>query len=120
MAGPFVGIDVSKDRLDVALRPGGAFRVPNDPAGHADLVRRLAALAPALVVLEATGGLGLPAPPPLAAGGLPAAAVNPRQARDFAKATSRLAKTDAIDAEALAHFAEAVRPEPRPLPGPEQ
>lgn len=120
MAGPFVGIDVSKDHLDVALRPGTAFRVPNDPAGHAGLAARLLPLAPELVVLEATGGLELPAAAALAAAGLPVAAVNPRQARDFAKATGRLAKTDAIDAEALAHFAEAVRPEPRPLPGPEQ
>ena len=120
MAGPFVGIDVSKDHLDVALRPGGVFRVPNDPAGHADLVGRLLPLGPALVVMEATGGLELPALAALAAAGLRAAAVNPRQARDFAKATGRLAKTDRIDAEGLAHFAEAIRPVPRPLPGPEQ
>jgi transposase len=120
MAGPFVGIDVSKGHLDVAVRPGAAFRVPNDPAGHAELAARLAPLGPALVVLEATGGLELPAAAQLAAAGLPVAAVNPRQARDFARATGRLAKTDRLDAEALAHFAEAVRPEQRPLPGPEQ
>jgi transposase len=120
MAGPFVGIDVCKDHLDVALRPGAAFRLANDPAGHAELVGRLLPLAPELVVLEATGGLELPAAAALAAAGLAVAAVNPRQARDFAKATGRLAKTDAIDAQALAHFAEAVRPEPRPLPGPDQ
>jgi transposase len=120
MPGPFVGIDVSKDHLDVALRPGAAFRVPNDPAGHASLVSRLAALDPALVVMEATGGLELAALAALAAAGLPAAAVNPRQARDFAKAANRLAKTDQADAEALAHFAEAIRPQPRPLPAAEQ
>jgi len=120
MAGPFVGIDVCKDHLDVALRPGGRFRVANDPAGHADLVARLLPLAPQLVVLEATGGLELPALAALAACGVPVAAVNPRQARDFAGATGRLAKTDAIDALALAHFADAVRPQPRPLPAPEQ
>lgn len=120
MSGPFVGIDVCKDHLDVALRPGAAFRVANDPKGHAELVGRLLPLAPELVVLEATGGLELPACAALAAAGLAVAAVNPRQARDFAKATGRLAKTDAIDAEALAHFAEAIRPEPRPLPGPDQ
>lgn len=107
---------MAKGHLDVATRPGPAFRVPNDPAGHAALVDRLRPLAPALVVVEATGGLELPAVAALAAAGIPVAAVNPRQARDFAKGTGRLAKTDRIDAEALAHFAEAVRPDPRPLP----
>ena len=111
----FVGIDVSKAHLDVAARPAAAaFRVANDPAGHAALVERLRPLAPALVVLEATGGYETPAVAALQAAGIPVAAVNPRQARDFAKGTGRLAKTDAIDAAALAHFAEAVRPEPRP------
>jgi transposase len=111
----FVGIDVSKAHLDVAARPAAAaFRVTNDPAGHAALVERLRPLAPALVVVEATGGYELPAVAALRAAAIPVAAVNPRQARDFAKGTGRLAKTDAIDAEALAHFAEAVRPEPRP------
>lgn len=111
----FVGIDVSKAHLDVAVRPGGAaFRAPNDPAGLAGLVGRLAPHRPALVVVEATGGYELPAVAALQAAGIPVAAINPRQARDFAKGTGRLAKTDAIDAAALAHFAEAVRPEPRP------
>jgi transposase len=111
----FVGIDVSKAHLDVAVRPGGAaFRLTNDPAGLAELAARLAELAPALVVLEATGGFELPAVAALRAAGVPVAAVNPRQARDFAKGTGRLAKTDRIDAAALAHFAEAVRPAPRP------
>jgi transposase len=111
----FVGIDVSKAHLDVAARPGGAaFRVANDPAGHADLVERLRPLSPALAVVEATGGYELAAVAALRAAGIPVAAVNPARARDFAKGTGRLAKTDRIDAEALAHFAEAVRPEPRP------
>ena len=120
MAGPFVGVDVSKDWLDVALRPGPTFRLPNDPAGHAALVARLLPLGPALVLMEATGGLELPALAALAAAGVPVAAVNPRQARDFAKSMNRLAKTDRIDAEGLAHFAESARFQPRPLPGPEQ
>jgi transposase len=111
----FVGIDVSKAHLDVALRPSGAgFRVANDPAGLADLVARLAPLSPALVVLEATGGYEIPAVAACQAAGLPVAAVNPRQARDFAKGVGKLAKTDRIDAAVLAHFAEAVRPEARP------
>jgi transposase len=110
----FVGIDVSKATLDVALRPSGTtVRLTNDPAGHAALVARLTPLAPALVVLEATGGYELAAVAALQAAAIPVAAVNPRQARDFAKGTGRLAKTDRIDAEALAHFAEAVRPTPR-------
>jgi transposase len=110
----FVGIDVSKAALDVAVRPGDtAFRVANDPTGLAELVERLRPLAPALVVLEATGGYEAPAVAALQVAAIPAAAINPRQARDFARATGRLAKTDRIDAEALAHFAEAVRPEPR-------
>lgn len=113
----FVGIDVSKARLDVHCRPdAAAFAVANDPIGVAELVARLAPLRPALVVLEATGGLEHPAAAALALAGLPVAVVNPRQAHDFAKAIGRLAKTDAIDAEALALFAERVRPEPRPLP----
>jgi transposase len=113
----FVGIDVSKARLDVACRPTGqAGRYGNDPAGIAALAAWLAGLAPALVVLEATGGYELPLAAALAAAGLPVAVVNPRQARDFAKATGRLAKSDAIDAACLAHFAEAIRPVPRPLP----
>jgi transposase len=110
-----IGIDVSKAHLDVAVRPAGtAFRVANDPAGHAALVERLAPLSPTPVVPEATGGIELPAVAALQAAGIPVAAINPRQARDFAKGTGRLAKTDRIDASALAHFAEAVRPEARP------
>ena len=88
----------------------------NDDVGIAALVERLQAVQPKLIVLEATGGYQLAAVSTLAAAGLPVAVVNPRQARDFAKATGQLAKTDALDARALAHFAEAVRPTPRPLP----
>jgi transposase len=113
----FVGIDVSKAHLDVACRPHvAAFREPNNAAGIAAVVERLRPLAPALVVVEATGGLEAPAVAGLAAAGLPVAVVNPRQARDFAKATGRLAKTDRLDAAILAHFAEAIRPEARALP----
>lgn len=116
----FVGIDVSKARLDTALRPDGrTFADPNDPDGIAALVRRLAALRPALIVLEATGGYEMPLAAALQIAGLPTAVVNPRQARDFAKATGRLAKTDPLDAAVLAHFAEAVRPAPRPVADPQ-
>jgi transposase len=110
----FVGIDVSKGHLDVAIRPAGVhFRTANGPAGLAELVARLGPLAPALIVLEATGGYELPAVAACQAAGLPVAAVNPRQARDFAKGVGKLAKTDRIDAAVLAHFAEAVRPPAR-------
>ena len=117
----FVGIDVSKAHLDSAIRPGvkTSARDPNDPAGIAALVSRLKPLAPTLVVVEATGGLELPLVAALQVAKVPVAAINPRQARDFAKASGRLAKTDRIDAEALAHFAEAIRPEARPMPSAE-
>jgi transposase len=116
-AATYVGIDVSKGTLDVHCRPDGtAFAVANDPAGLDALVARLRPLQPALVVLEATGGLERPVAAALALAGLPVAVVNPRQARRFAEALGRLAKTDALDAEALALFAERLRPEPRPLP----
>jgi transposase len=113
----FVGIDVSKAQLDVALRPTDAcWHVTNDEAGIAGLIERLRTLQPTLIVLEATGGLEVPVTGALAEAGLPVVVVNPRHARDFAKATGRLAKTDPLDAQGLAHFAEAVRPTPRPLP----
>jgi transposase len=116
----YVGIDVSKARLDVAVRPGGeAWQSTNDEAGIAALVARLQSwqpLAPQLIVLEATGGLERLVVAALALAGLPVAVVNPRQARDFAKATGRLAKTDAVDAAVLAHFAQALQPTPRALP----
>src|SRR5262249_12619555 len=112
-----VGIEVSKAALDVALRPSGApWRSANDEAGVAELVARLQPLAPPLVVLEATGGLERLAVAALALAGLPVVVVHPRQVRDFAKATGQLAKTEALDAAVLAHFAQAIRPQPRPLP----
>ena len=116
----FVGIEVSKACLDTAARPSSeAARDANDPSGIAALVSRLKALAPALVVVEATGGLELPLVAALQVAGIPVAAINPRQARDFAKASGRLAKADRIDAEVRAHFAEAIRPEARPSPSAE-
>jgi transposase len=111
----FVGIDVSKAQLDLALRPGEGCSVPHDEAGITSLVDRLRALSPTLIVLEATGGLELPLTGALAAAGLPVVVINPRQVRDFAKATGKLAKTDLLDAQLLAHFAEVMRPLPRPL-----
>ena len=112
----FVGIDVSRDRLEVYVRPlGDRWWVPNTTQGRAVLVERLAALAPELVVLESTGGLERAVARTLQEAGIPTAVVNPRQIRDFAKATGRLAKTDALDAEVLARFAEVIRPEARPL-----
>ena len=113
----FVGIDVAKDRLDVHLRPSvEAFAVARDGKGLEELTDRLGGRDVALVVLEATGGFEVTAAAALCAAGLPLAVVNPRQIRDFARATGRLAKTDALDAEVIAHFAEAVHPEPRPVP----
>ncbi len=113
----FVGIDISKDSLDIATRPiGASWTVDHDARGVATLLDHLQALCPTLIVLEATGGLEVFLTAELAAAGLPVVVVNPRQVRDFAKATGKLAKTDQIDAKVLAHFAEAVRPPPRPLP----
>jgi transposase len=113
----FIGVDVARDSLEIASRPAGEhWQVTNDTAGIATLVPRLRALRPTLIVLEATGGLEVPVLAALGSAGLPVVAVNPRQVRDFAKATGKLAKTDAIDAQVLAHFADAVRPTVRPLP----
>jgi len=113
----FVGIAVAKSRLDVALHPSGAtWTVPNSEAGIATLVAQLQQPPVTHIVLEATGGLELPLLGALGAAALPAVAVNPRQVRDFAKALGRLAKTDRIDAQVLALFAERVRPALRPLP----
>jgi transposase len=113
----YVGVDVAKDRLDIHVRPSGdAFVVARDHEGLNDLVERLRGLSPALVVLEATGGFEVTVAAALSSAGLPLAVVNPRQIRDFARSTGRLAKTDALDAAAIAHFAEAIQPEPRPLP----
>lgn len=112
----YVGVDVSKARLDVARLPGGqVVQVSNDEDGIAELLQWLGGPV-TLVVLEATGGYEACAAGLLAAEGVPVAVVNPRHARSFAKSIGRLAKTDAIDAEVLARFAEAVRPEPRPMP----
>ena len=113
----FVGIDVSKARLDVALRPGDeSFSVTNNQRGLATLVKRLQKLCVSRIVLEASGGYEIAAASELAAAGLPVAVVNPRQVRDFARATGRLAKTDALDARVLAHFAELIQPQARLLP----
>ena len=112
----YLGIDVAKARVDVAVRPSGDIWSDDyDEAGIEGLVVRLQTLGPAAVVLEATGGLEVPLVSALAAAALPVVVVNPRQVRDFAKATGRLAKTDALDAQVLAHFAEAVRPAIRQL-----
>ena len=112
----FVGIDVSKAQLDVAVRPTGKrWTLPYDQTGIEGLIPQIVDLGPALVLLEATGGLELPLVAALAAAALPVVVVNPRQVRDFAKATGTLAKTDTLDAGVLAHFADAVRPEVRPL-----
>jgi len=113
----FVGIDISKAHLDIAIRPTNArWQVDNQEPGIAALVDKLKQLKPALIVLEATGGLEMAVTAALASAGLPVAVVNPRQVRDFAKSLGRLAKTDKIDATVLAHFADAVRPELRLLP----
>jgi transposase len=113
----FIGIDVAKATLDIASLPDGeSWTVTNDEQGVGELTPRLLALAPALVVLEATGGFEFLTAITLANAGLPVAVVNPRQVRAFAKAMGRLAKTDALDATLLADFAQRVRPEPRPLP----
>ena len=116
-AGVFIGIDVAQATLEVAVRPTGKqWRVANDAAAIEELVPQLRALHPQLIVLEATGGLELPLLAALGSARLPVVAVNPRQVRDFAKALGQLAKTDVLDAQVLAHFAEAVRPAVRPLP----
>jgi transposase len=120
VSGCFVGVDVSKDRLDVAFRPTGERQVvPNDRRGVMRLAKRLVQLKPECVVLEPSGGyerqlLGL-----LDEKRLPVALVNARHVREFARASGRLAKTDAIDADVLAHFAEVMKPEPRRLADPQ-
>ena len=112
----FVGIDVAKDRLDVAVVPSGErWESGNDETGIEELASRLSELAPALVVMEATGGYELSVAGGLAAAGIAVCVVNPRQVRDFARSIGLLAKTDALDAGALARFAEAVKPVPRQL-----
>ena len=112
----YVGIDVAKAQLDVAVRPtDDRWEIPRDEAGIRKLVSQMKTLEPVMVLLEASGGLELPLVAALAAEAVPVVVVNPRQVRDFARATGKLAKTDALDAAVLAHFAEAVRPPVRPL-----
>lgn len=112
----FIGIDVSKATLDVAVHAGTMTQHPNTPAGITALVTAVAALAPAGIVLEATGTYHLPVTTALAAAGLAVAIVNPGQVRQFARSTGQRAKTDRLDAQLLAHFAAVVQPTPRPLP----
>jgi transposase len=113
----FAGIDVSKDRLDVhVLGSGETFSVDRNALGLEELVDRLKAIELCLVVLEATGGFETTVAAALAAAKLPLAVINPRQIRDFARSMGRLAKTDRLDAEVIALFAERIRPDPRPLP----
>ena len=113
----YAGIDVSAAHLDMAMLPGGEeWRFDNDPEGIKTLTDRLAGMGSVLVVLEATGGMELPVVGELAALGLEVVVVNPRQVRDFARATGKLAKTDALDAQMLARFGEAVKPPVRALP----
>lgn len=112
----FIGIDVSKARLDVALHEGAdAWAVPNEPAGIDELIARLVPLRPELVVLEATGGFETAAVAALVSAHVPVVVVNPRQVRDFARSTGQLAKTDVLDARMLALFAARVRPNVRPI-----
>jgi transposase len=113
----YVGIDVAKAHLDLSVYPPTTpYRVAHDDAGLAALVAHVQALAPALIVLEATGGVETDVATALALAGLPVAVVNPRQVRDFAKAVGHLAKTDQLDAAVLALFAARIQPAPRPLP----
>jgi len=119
----FIGIDVSKKTLDVAIRGAELklHRVDNDESGHATLIEALRALGEvSLVVLEATGGYEMPIAAALAAEKIPVAIANPRQVRDFAKGIGKLAKTDQIDAGVLAHFAEIVQPAAQPMPDEQQ
>jgi transposase len=119
-APPYIGIDVSATRLDIAVWPTGAHWQSPYPAPHtaalAQVVGRLQAYAPQLVVLEATGGWEAALQTALTAAGLAVAVVNPRQVRDFARASGRLAKTDALDAQVLAQFAAQLQPPVRPVP----
>jgi transposase len=112
----FIGIDVSKQLLEVAAYESDyQFRCTNKASAFGELIVELIALRPALIVLEATGGLEIPVTAALHAAGLPVVVINPRQVRDFAKALGQLAKTDRLDARVLAHFAAAVKPPLRPI-----
>jgi transposase len=117
----FIGIDVSKAHLDIAIRPTGEqFQIQNDDKEFPALVKRLKALPVERIIVEATGGLEMLVLTHLAANGLPVCRVNPGQARHFAQATNQLAKTDAVDARLLAHLGEALKPQHRPLPSEQQ
>ena len=112
----YIGIDVSKAQVDVAVRPTGQrWAASYNETGIGELVSQIVDIGPAIVLLEATGGLEVPLVAALAAAALPVVVVNPRQVRDFARATGTLAKTDSLDAAVLAHFADAIRPSVRPL-----
>lgn len=115
-AAVYIGMDVSKATLDICVSDGETWQAANDDSAMETLCTRIAALHPTLIVLEATGGYELRAAAALAAAGLPAAVVNPRQVRSYARSVGQLAKTDRIDARILARFAAAVQPEARPLP----
>jgi transposase len=113
----YVGVDVSKETLDMAVHPRQQTRhFRNSETGISAAVTYVKSLAPVLVVMEATGGLEVSLAASLSAGGVPVAVVNPRQVRDYARSMGKLAKTDAIDAQVMADFAAAVHPQPRPLP----
>jgi transposase len=111
----WIGMDVAKDQLDLAVHGGKHWRMPNDEDGITALVEQLQTAQPTLVVLEATGGYERAVTVAIADAGIPVAVVNPRQVRDFAKATGVLAKSDELDAKVLAHFAAVIRPAPRTL-----
>jgi len=115
MSEQYIGVDVSKEHLDVASSDGTNFRVGNDEAGHQELVTRFGAAPPALVLMEATGGLERALAVQLSAAGVALRIVNARHVRHFAKATGLLAKTDRLDAQALVHFAQTLKPEARAI-----
>lgn len=120
-AGIFIGIDVSKTWLDIAVHETNiSWRVGNDDKGIADLIKRLKELKPTLIVLEATGGYEMHLVAEQAQANLPVVVTNPRKVRAFARSTGQLAKTDKLDAKMLAHFAAAIRPDVRPLPSEEE
>lgn len=111
-----IGIDVAKEKLDIASRPEKeSWTIANREEKFSSLVDKFVKISPDLIVLEATGGLEIPVASALGAAGLPVVIINPRQIRDFAKATGKLAKTDRIDADIIAHFGESIKPEIRPL-----
>jgi len=110
----FVGIDIAKEHLDIAIRPSGeTWSISNDEQAVMELAQKLKELCPVVIAMEATGGLEMCVASGLTIVGLPVAVINPRQVRNFAKSTGKLAKTDTLDAQVLAHFAEAIRPEAR-------